>query len=75
MPELPEVETIVRALRRSPTDEHLAADRAWPSLVGLTFSGADLRWARSLATPSPAEFFTRLPGQRVEAIDRRGKFL
>jgi len=75
MPELPEVETIVRALRRSPTDEHLAADRRWPSLLGLTLRGAELGWERTLAAPSPAEFFARLPGQRVERIGRRGKFL
>lgn len=75
MPELPEVETIVRALRRSPTDEHLAADRPWPSLLGLTITGAELLWERTLAAPSPPEFFARLPGQRVERIGRRGKFL
>ncbi len=36
MPELPEVETIARALK--------------PDLVGRTILSADLRWARTLAT-------------------------
>jgi len=61
MPELPEVETIVRALR--------------PALVGRTILFADLRWARTLATPSPAAFKKRVRGQQIESISRRAKFL
>ncbi len=61
MPELPEVETIARTLR--------------PALIGKTFLSADLRWARTLATPSPAVFKKHLKGQRIETISRRAKFL
>ena len=61
MPELPEVETIVRTLR--------------PVLLGKTILSADLRWPRTLATPSPALFKKRLKGQRIETISRRAKFL
>ncbi len=61
MPELPEVETIVRSLRQP--------------LVGRTFADVEVSWSRTVATPSPAELAARLPGQRVEAIGRRGKYL
>ena len=61
MPELPEVETIARELR--------------VRLIGRTITGAEIRWARSIATPSPAEFEQRVIGRTVQAIGRRGKFL
>jgi formamidopyrimidine-DNA glycosylase len=61
MPELPEVETFARALR--------------PALIGKTILSADLRWKRSLATPSAAAFSRRIQGQRIEEIGRRAKFL
>jgi formamidopyrimidine-DNA glycosylase len=61
MPELPEVETISRILR--------------PALVGKTILSAELRWAKTLAAPSPAAFKKRLKGQRIESISRRAKFL
>jgi formamidopyrimidine-DNA glycosylase len=61
MPELPEVETIARTLR--------------PALIGKTILTADLRWARTLATPSPAAFKKRVKGQQIESISRRAKFL
>jgi len=60
MPELPEVETIVRALR--------------PTLVGKTILSADVLWARTLATPSPSAFVKRIKGQQIETISRRAKF-
>lgn len=61
MPELPEVETIVRALR--------------PALVGKTILAADLRWPRSLAAPSPEAFVKRVRGLRIESLSRRAKFI
>jgi formamidopyrimidine-DNA glycosylase len=61
MPELPEVETIVRTLR--------------PVLIGRRILSVSLRWKRTLATPSPAAFRKRLIGQRVEQVSRRAKFL
>jgi formamidopyrimidine-DNA glycosylase len=67
MPELPEVETIARTLREG------GQERA--PVVGRVILGASLLWARTLAVPSPEIFAGRLPGQRIEAVGRRGKFL
>ena len=60
MPELPEVETVVRGLRGP--------------LVGRTFTGVTVMWPNSIKTPIP-ELEHRLPGQRIKAISRRGKYL
>lgn len=60
MPELPEVETTVRGLRGP--------------LVGRTVIGVTVLWPNSIKTPIP-ELKKRLPGQRIEAITRRGKYL
>jgi formamidopyrimidine-DNA glycosylase len=67
MPELPEVETIVRALRQG--------GREGPPLPGRTIHSASLLWERSLAEPAPAEFSRRLPGQIVKDVGRRGKIV
>ncbi|PWB51126.1 MAG: DNA-formamidopyrimidine glycosylase [Anaerolineales bacterium] len=67
MPELPEVETIARILRLGMQEQ--------PALPGRHILGVELLWARSLAEPIPAEFTVRLPGQVIEDIGRRGKFL
>jgi formamidopyrimidine-DNA glycosylase len=61
MPELPEVETIARKLS--------------PILTGREIRRVDLRWARSLATPTPSEFKERLCGQTIQGIARRGKYV
>ena len=61
MPELPEVETIARKLR--------------PELVGRTILSADLRWSRTLATPSPQKFAEQIKGQKITAVSRRAKYL
>lgn len=61
MPELPEVETTVRALRKP--------------LIGRTFKEVCTSWSRHLVTPALPEFQTRIQGQRIEAIERRGKYL
>ncbi len=60
MPELPEVETLVRTLR--------------PTLLDRTILSADLRWKRSLAEPAPAVFKRQIAGQVIRAVSRRGKF-
>jgi len=60
MPELPEVETVVRRLRAP--------------LLGHTFSGMRVEWERMIH-PSALEMRKLLVGQSVEAIDRRGKYL
>jgi formamidopyrimidine-DNA glycosylase len=67
MPELPEVETIVRALR--------LGGREGDPLPGRKIHSARLLWERSLAEPAPADFYRRLPGQTVADIRRRGKFI
>jgi len=61
MPELPEVETIARALQ--------------PDLVGKTILSADLRWERTLAAPAPAQFKKRISGQKILGVSRRAKYL
>jgi formamidopyrimidine-DNA glycosylase len=61
MPELPEVETIARVLR--------------PDLVGRTILSADLRWARTLATPSARKFREQVKGQKILEVGRRAKYL
>jgi len=71
VPELPEVETIIRNLRRG----CLQDGSAGVSLIGQTFHSAHLFWNRSLSSPSAVEFLQRLPGQTVNDLTRRGKFL
>ena len=61
MPELPEVETLRRGLA--------------PRVIGRTFTGADLLWPRAVHKPTPDEFRRLLPGQRIDSIERRGKYL
>ena len=61
MPELPEVETIRRQLD--------------PEVSGRVIEGAEVldeRWTRP---QPPAELEQRLTGRRIEAVDRRGKYL
>jgi formamidopyrimidine-DNA glycosylase len=60
MPELPEVETIAQGLRGP--------------LIGRAFTRVTVTWPNSIKTPVP-ELKSRLPGQRIEAIGRRGKYL
>ena len=61
MPELPEVETFARSLR--------------PELTGREIISAQLFWPRTLSLPSADEFLVRLPGQRIQAVKRRAKYL
>jgi formamidopyrimidine-DNA glycosylase len=60
MPELPEVETTRRGIE--------------PHIVGKTVQSVVLR-QRSLRWPIPARLKTVLPGQTIEAVSRRGKYL
>lgn len=61
MPELPEVEHVVRALRRA--------------VLGRRILAAELRLPRLLTGPSPATFKRKLRGARIDAISRRGKYI
>jgi len=66
MPELPEVETIVRDLR--------------PQLVGRRIESVQLTRdpairARLVRFPSPAHFLRRLRGRTIKSVERRGKYI
>ncbi len=61
MPELPEVETVVRGLR-APLD-------------GRTITGLSVGWPGAFATPDAPQFADRIAGQPVRGLDRRGKFI
>jgi formamidopyrimidine-DNA glycosylase len=67
MPELPEVETIVRALQ--------SGGRGEPPVTGLTFSGAEILWKRSIASPAAEGFDKQIQGQTIHQVRRRGKFI
>jgi len=61
MPELPEVETIKNELA--------------PHVVGRKFTGITLFWDGIVRQPSAEEFSSRLTGQKITGISRRGKYL
>jgi formamidopyrimidine-DNA glycosylase len=61
MPELPEVETIRRDLETR--------------VVGRSFRSVQLLWPKAVRQPTPEEFSRRLAGQKIESLDRRGKYL
>ncbi|MBK7917280.1 MAG: DNA-formamidopyrimidine glycosylase [Chloroflexi bacterium] len=61
MPELPEVETTVRALRQP--------------LIGSTITDVRSDWPRQIITPDLAELQARIYGLKILAINRRGKYL
>jgi formamidopyrimidine-DNA glycosylase len=61
MPELPEVETYVRELE--------------PLLAGRQVLDAEVRWARTIAAPTPEEFVGRIRGQRFATFGRRAKYM
>ena len=61
MPELPEVETVRRRLE--------------PLLVGRRFDRVEILDPRLTRPEDPLEVAAELVGERVEAVDRRGKYL
>ncbi|MBI2333578.1 MAG: DNA-formamidopyrimidine glycosylase [Chloroflexi bacterium] len=61
MPELPEVETVARSIE--------------PDVTGRTIVSADVRWARTIATPSPKKFKEQVAGQRILGVSRRAKYI
>ena len=67
MPELPEVETIARNLG--------AGKGNVPSLVGMTVTGAEVFWPRTIAEPDAKAFVTLISGQQIKAVSRRAKYL
>lgn len=61
MPELPEVETIRRGLI--------------PQVCGRKVNGVRILWTGVVQNVSPGQLRSRLLGQKVSAVERRGKFL
>jgi formamidopyrimidine-DNA glycosylase len=61
VPELPEVETVRRRLE--------------PALVGRRFEHVEIDDPRLTRPDDPAEVAAELTGERVEALERRGKYL
>jgi formamidopyrimidine-DNA glycosylase len=61
MPELPEVETVVRGLR--------------PSLMGRVITDVVVYWERSIAAPEADVFVRHVTGRRVVGVGRRGKWI
>ena len=66
MPELPEVETIRKALIRGYDGR--------PSVIGQEIVSARVLWHRSVAIPLPGEFILRAVDQSILDVRRRGKF-
>jgi formamidopyrimidine-DNA glycosylase len=61
VPELPEVETVVRQVRRP--------------LVGRHLGGTDVSWPRTIGGQAPRAFDAALRGARVARVWRRAKFV
>ena len=61
MPELPEVETVKNELL--------------PHIIGRSITGVTLLWEGIVKEPSAEEFRSRLIGQRLTDVARRGKYL
>jgi formamidopyrimidine-DNA glycosylase len=61
MPELPEVETVARSIE--------------PDITGRRIVSADIRWVRTVATPSPKKFIEQVAGQRIVGVSRRAKYI
>lgn len=62
MPELPEVETVVRDLRAH-------------ALEGAVICGADIRWPRTVAGLTPQAFAAAVTGRTVLNVTRRAKYI
>jgi formamidopyrimidine-DNA glycosylase len=67
MPELPEVETIARALQNG--------GREGLPIPGQTIIAVHLLWARTVAYPEPGIFERQILGQTVRHVSRRAKFI
>jgi len=61
MPELPEVETVVRGLRAP--------------LIGRTVQSMWYDWGRTIHSPDAPEFAARISGQTFRAVNRRAKYI
>src|SRR3989475_7636373 len=61
MPELPEVEHVVRALRRA--------------IVGRQIVASQIKLPKLITPLKPAQFNRTIKGVRIEAVNRRGKYI
>lgn len=61
MPELPEVETVVSLLNTLITDR--------------VFKDVHIYWDNIIAHPSVHEFSTKIEGESIESLERRGKYI
>lgn len=61
MPELPEVETVVRGLRND--------------LLGRRIVSMWHDWPATIHSPAPADFAERIHNQRIQRLRRRGKYI
>ena len=68
MPELPEVETIVRSLANG-------ARHGGLNVIGQKITAASVLWERTVENMPAAQFVQRIFGQSVDNVHRRGKFL
>lgn len=77
MPELPEVETIVRSLRNAVdlafSNSPNLKDR--PGVVSRKIADVEANWQRSIAEPDAVSFCHRIHGQTIMDVQRRGKFI
>jgi len=62
MPELPEVETVVRDLRKN-------------GVEGLSFKTARVFWHRTVSPHSPEVFIQKIKNRKIVRISRRAKFI
>lgn len=62
MPELPEVETVVRDLQAA-------------GVIGRTIAGARISWPRTVEGLSPRTFSSRIAGGRILEVHRRAKYI
>ena len=61
MPELPEVETIKNEL--------------YPRIIGRRFAGVTIYDTKAIRQPSVEDFCQKVTGQKINNLDRRGKYL
>lgn len=61
MPELPEVETVAQGLAGT--------------LTGKAFTGVSVRWPKTVAYPTVAQFAEQIVGRQVMSVGRRGKYI
>jgi formamidopyrimidine-DNA glycosylase len=62
MPELPEVETVVRDLCQS-------------GIEGLSFQSTQTFWPKTIDTSTPKIFDQQIKGRKIQSISRRAKFI